>query len=135
MKASRALMAAAGVSVLCILGAGGTFAAVDHPFLSGNEPPVSETPASSPSLSPSPSPIPAPSAIPETPVPNPNPTEAPRISDQGGEQGQFGELGEANQAGEQGQFGELGEANQIGGEQDEFKEHDSPPAGDRTSGK
>jgi hypothetical protein len=47
-------------------------------------------------------------------VPNPNPAEAPRTSDQGGEQGQFGELGEANQAGEQGQFGEFGEANQIG---------------------
>jgi hypothetical protein len=66
---------------------------------------------------------------------NPNPTEVPRFSDQEGEQGQFGELGEANQAGVQGQCGELGEANQIGGEQDEFKEHDSPPAADRTSGK
>jgi hypothetical protein len=108
MKVSRGIVAAAGVSALLILGAGSTFAVVQGPVLSGNEPPVPEAPG------PSPSPIPGPSAIPETPVPNPNPTEAPRTTDQGGEQGQFGELGEANQAGEQGQFGEFGEANQIG---------------------
>jgi hypothetical protein len=119
MKASMAIMAAAGVTALLILGAGSTFAVVGGPVFSGNEPPVSETPT------PSPSPIPQPRAIPETPVPNPNPSEAPRISDQGGEQGQFGELGEANQAGEQGQFGEFGDTIQIG--------PDSPQAGDRAS--